>query len=134
MHGELSRAIDIPTGVTAANHSYKKVFSVLRCRARGNAERAVFANDQVQNLRQFACELEQHNLVRKLNVVTHLRSESRLDQLERLKEEQQRTEHQFSTSLHEREFVVQHACCVCDCGLEHVHCNAKCTEQDSAEF
>ena len=31
------------------------------------------------------CELEQHSQVRKLNIVTHLRSESQLDQLERLK-------------------------------------------------
>ena len=48
------------------------------------------ANYQVQNLRQFVCELEQHSQVRKLNVVTHLRSESQLDQLEWIKGDQQR--------------------------------------------
>ena len=51
--------------------------------------------------------------MRKLNIVTHLRSESQLDQLERLKGDQQRIviEYQFSASLHEREFV-------CDRGLD----------------
>ena len=43
------------------------------------------ANYQVQNLRQFVCDLEQHSQVRRLNIVTHLRSESQLDQLERPK-------------------------------------------------
>ena len=43
------------------------------------------ANYQVQNLRQFVCELEQCSQVRKRNIVTHLRAESQLDQLERLK-------------------------------------------------
>ena len=43
------------------------------------------ANYQVQNMRQFESELEQHSQVRKLNIVTHLRSESQLDQVERLK-------------------------------------------------
>ena len=33
------------------------------------------ANFQVQNLRQFVCELEQHSQVRKLNIVMHWQSE-----------------------------------------------------------
>ena len=79
------------------------------------------ANYQVQNLRQFVCKLEQHRQVRKLNIITHLRSESQLDQLERLKEDQQRIEieYQFSASLHEREFVLGSThVVVCDRGLD----------------
>ena len=38
---------------------------------------------------QFFYELEQNSQVRKLNIVTHVRSESQLDQLERLKSDQQ---------------------------------------------
>ena len=46
--------------------------------------------------------------MRKLNIVTHLRSESQLDEVERLKGDQQRIviEYQFSASLHEKEFVL----------------------------
>ena len=79
------------------------------------------ANYQVQNLRQFVCELEQHSQVRRLNIVTHLRSESQLDQLERLKGDQQRIviEYQFSASLNEREFVLGSThVVVCDRGLD----------------
>ena len=75
---------------------------------------------QVQHGRQFACELEQDSQARKLNIVTHLRSKSQLDQLERLKGEQQRIviEYQFSASLHEREFVLSSTHVVaCDRGL-----------------
>ena len=62
----------------------------------------------MQNWRQFVYELEQNSQVRKLNIVTHVRSESQLDQLERLKSDQQciEIEYQFSASLHEREFVL----------------------------
>ena len=73
--------------MAAANHSYKKVF-MQHCGAEREAtlrEPHLNANCQVQNLRQFVCELEQHSQVRKLYVVTHLRSESQLDQLERLR-------------------------------------------------
>ena len=64
-------------------------------------------------MRQFVCELEQHSEVRKLYIVTHMRFESQLDQLERLMEDQQRIEieYQVSASLHERIRAVQHACC-----------------------
>ena len=86
------------------------------------------ANYQVQNLRQFVCELEQHSQVRKLNIVTHLRSESELDQLEGLTGDQQRIviEYQFSASLHERELVLgsRHVV-VCDRSFGHVHQNTK---------
>ena len=78
-------------------------------------------NHQVQNLRQFVCELVQYSEVRKLNIVTHLRSESQLDQLERLKRDQQRIvlEYLFSASLHEREFVLGSThVVVCDRGLD----------------
>ena len=64
------------------------------------------------------CEPEQHSYVQKLNIVTHLRSESQLDQLELLKAaDQQRIEieYQFSASLHEREFVLGSTC---DRGLD----------------
>ena len=76
---------------------------------------------QVQNSRQFVCELEQHSQVRKLIIVTHARSESQLDQLERLKGDRQRIEleYQFSASLHEREFVLGSThVVVCDRGLD----------------
>ena len=82
LHGELLRAIDIPAREAAANHSYKKVF-MQYCGAEREAtlwEPYLNANYQVQNLRQFVCELEQHSQVRKLYIVTHLRSESQLDQ------------------------------------------------------
>ena len=59
--------------------------------------------------------------MRKLNIVTHVRSENQLDQLERLKNDLQRIEieYQFSSSLHEREFVLggTHVV-VCDRGLD----------------
>ena len=42
----------------------------------------------MQNWRQFVHELEQNSQVRKLDIVTHVRSESQLDQLERLKSDQ----------------------------------------------
>ena len=67
------------------------------------------------------CELEQRSQVRKLCIVTHVRSESQLDQLERLKGDQQRIEIecQFSASLHEREFVLGSTHVVlCDRGLD----------------
>ena len=75
------------------------------------------ANYQVPNLRQFVCELEQHSLVRELDIATRLRSESQLDHLERLKGDQQRIviEYQFS----EREFVLGSThVVVCDRGLD----------------
>ena len=84
-HGGLLRAIDIPAGGAATNHSYKKVFMQC-CGAEREAtlrEPYFNANYQVQNLRQFVCELEQHSQVWKLNIVTHLRSESQVDQLKR---------------------------------------------------
>ena len=107
MHGELIRAIDIPAGGVAANHSYKKVF-MLYCGAEREAtlrEPCLNAGYHVQNLQQFVYELEQNSQVLKLNIVTHVRSESQLEQLERLKNDQQRIEieYQFSTSVHERE-------------------------------
>ena len=123
MHGELLRAIDIPAGGADANLSYKKVF-MQYCGAEREAmlrEPFLNANYQVQNLRQFVCELEQHSQVRKLNIVTHSRSESQLDQLERLKVDQQRIviEYQFSASLHERELVLGSThVVVCDRGLD----------------
>ena len=112
MHGELLRAIDIPAGGAAANHAERE--ATLR-------EPYLNANYQVQNLRQFVYELEQHSQVRKLYIVTHLRSESQLDQFERLKEDQQRIEieYQFGASLHEREFVLGSThVVVCDRGLD----------------
>ena len=69
----------------------------------------------------FVCELEQHSQVRKLYIVTHLRSESQLDHLERLEEDQQRIEieYQSSPNLHEREFVLGNThVVVCDRGLD----------------
>ena len=79
------------------------------------------ANYWVQNLRHVVCELEQHSQVRKLNIVTNLRLESQLDQLERLEGDQQRIviEYQFSACLHEREFVLGSThVVVCDRGLD----------------
>ena len=122
MYGELLRAIDIPAGGAAANHSYKKVF-MQYCGAEREAtlrEPHLNANYQVQNLRQFVCELEQHSQVRMLKIVTHLRSESQLEQFERLKEDQQRIVTEYQTFVLGSTHVV-----VCDRGLEHVHCNAK---------
>ena len=122
MHGELLGAIDIPAGGAAADHSCKKVF-MQYCGAEREAtlrEPYLNANYQVQNLRQFVCELEQHSQVRNLFIVTHLRSESQLDHLERLKEDQQRIEieYQFSASLHERELLPGSThVVVCDRGL-----------------
>ena len=65
-------------------------------------------NYRVQNVRQCVPQLEEHSQVRMLYNVTHMGSESQLDQLERLKEEQRRIEieYQFSASLHGREFVL----------------------------
>ena len=123
MHGELLRAIDIPAGGATVNHSYKKVF-LQYCGAEREAtlrEPYMNANYQVQSLRQFVCELEQLSQVRKLNIVTHLRSESQLDQLEGLKGAQQRIVigYQFSASFHEREFVLGSThVVVCDRGLD----------------
>ena len=77
MHGELIRAIDIPAGGAAANHSYKKVL-VQHSGAEREAtlrEPCLNAGYHVQILRQFVCELEQYSQVLKLNIVTHLRSE-----------------------------------------------------------
>ena len=107
----------------AANPSYKKVF-MQYCGAEREAtlrEPYLNAHCLVQNLRQFVCELEQHSQVRKLCIVTHLRSESQVDQLERLKGDQQRIEieYQFSASLDEREFVLGSTHVVeCDRGLD----------------
>ena len=79
------------------------------------------AGYHVQNLRQFVCELEQFSQVRKLNIVTHVRSECQLDLLEQLKAEQQRIEiiYHFSSSLHEWELVLGgRKVVVCDRGLD----------------
>ena len=121
MHGELLRPIDILAGGAAANHSCKKVF-MQYCGAEREAtlrEPYLIANYQVQNLRQFVCDLEQRSQVRKL-CITHVQSASQLDQLERLKEDHQRIEieYQFSASLHEREFVLGSMHVVCDRGLD----------------
>ena len=56
----------------------------------------------MQNWWQFFYELEQNSQVRKLNIVTHVRSESQLEQLERPAVKK----NQFSASLHEREIVL----------------------------
>ena len=66
------KVIDIPAGGAAANHSNKKVF-MQYCGAERKAtlrEPYLFSNYQVQNLRQFVCELEQHSQVRKRCIVT----------------------------------------------------------------
>ena len=63
MHRDFLRATDIPSGLAAANHSYKKVF-MQYCGAEREAmlrEPYLNANFQVQNLRQFVGELEQHS-------------------------------------------------------------------------
>ena len=123
MHGELVRAIDIFAGGAAANHSYRKVFMRYSGAEREATLREPYLNAgyNVQNLRRYVCELEQHSQVRKLNIDTRVRSESQLDQLERLKAEQKHVEieFQFSTSLHEREVVLgsRHVV-VCSRGLD----------------
>ena len=75
MHGELSRAIDFPAGGAGPNHSYKKVFMQYSGAEHEATLREPYLNakNQVKNLRQFVCELEQHSQVRKLYIVTHLR-------------------------------------------------------------
>ena len=110
LHGELLRAIDIPAGGAAANHSYKVFMQY--CGAEREAtlrEPYLNANYQVQNLRQFVCELEQHSQVWRLNIVSHLRSESQLNKLERLKGDRRRIVIEVLGSTH----VV-----VCDRGLD----------------
>ena len=86
------------------------------------------ASHQVQNLRQFVCELEQHSQVGELNIVTHLRSESQLEHLQKLKADQQRIviEYQFSASLHEKGSLAgQHARRGMRSRSGHVYCKAK---------
>ena len=75
--------------MAAANHSYKKVFMQYWGAEREATLREphLNANYQVQNLRHFVCELEQHSQVRKLHIVTLPLSQ--LDQVERLKADQQ---------------------------------------------
>ena len=83
------------------------------------------ANYQVQNRRQFVCEMEQDSQARKLNIVTHLRSESQPDQLERLKGDQQRIVIEYQFSAREGVRAAQHACCGMRSWSGHVHQNAK---------
>ena len=121
MHGELLRAIDIPAGGAAANHSYKVFMQY--CGAEREAtlrEPYLNANYQVQNLRQFVCELEQHSQVWRLNIVSHLRSESQLNKLERLKGDRRRIVIEvLAQRKHEREFVLGSTHnVVCDRGLD----------------
>ena len=78
MHGESIRASDIFAGGAAYSGAERE--ATLR-------EPFLNAGYHVQKSRPFVCELEQHSQVRKLNIVTHERSESQLDQLERLKAE-----------------------------------------------
>ena len=123
----------------AANHSCKKVvMQCWWCQPRGNAEGAVFD-----------CELPGAGICDSLcanssstarcgscmHVVMHSRSDCQLDQLERLKGDQQRIviEYQFSARLHEREFVFgQHACCGMRSWSGHVHYEEECVELGSA--
>ena len=116
MHGELSRAIDIPAGGAAANHSYKKVF-MQYC----GAEREATLREPWCRICDSLCA--NWSSIAKCGsctIVPHLRSESQLDQLEPLKVDQQRIEieFQFNASLHEREFVLGSThVVVCDRGL-----------------
>ena len=121
MHGELSRATDIPARIVAAGHSYKKVFMQYSGAQREATLREPYlnANYQVQNLRQFVCELEQFSQVRKLCIVTHLRSESQLEQLERLKADQQRTE--IENQCRKGARAGQQACCGMRPRFGHAH-------------
>ena len=140
MHGELLKAIDIPAEGAAAKHSYKKFF-MQYCGAECEAtlrEPYLNANYQVQNFRQFVCELEQKSQVRKLNVVTHLRSESQLDQLERLKGRS--TAHRDRVPVQRRPSRTgarsgQQARRGMRSGLRHAHQNTKrySADHDSAE-
>ena len=128
MHEELERATDFLAGGTAANHSYKKVF-MQYCGAEHEAtlrEPYLNANYQyrVQNL---VCELEQHSQVRKLYIVAHVRSESQLGQLERLKGPATHRNRIPVQRKRAREGVRagQHACCGMRSRFGHVHHNAK---------
>ena len=100
----------------------ESLHAALWCRARGNAEGAVFECELPGAEFATVCmRTWQHSQVRKLYNVTHLRSESQLDQLELLKADQQRIEieNQFSASLHERDFLLGSThVVVCDCGLD----------------
>ena len=78
----------------------------------------------VQNLRQFVCEREAaQSGAEAVNRHARVRSQSQLDQLERLKGDRQRIEIEY----HAREGVRagQHACCGMRSRTEHVRGNAK---------
>ena len=92
------------------------------------------AKYQVQNFRKFVCELEQHSQVRKLCMVTHVRSESQLDQLERLKEERTITSSAQACTRGSSCWAARMLWCAIANWTCTPRCEEECAEHDSAEF